>query len=59
MMTPSKTVARQEDDIRILASPALITVMQAIGPEASNTRDITSKPKAWWDFVATMIVGRR
>ena len=59
IMTSFKTAARQDDAIRIPAPPACTTVMQATGPEAAHTRDITSKSKAWWDLVANMIVGRR
>lgn len=58
-MTPSKTVARQDDDIRIPAPSAWIAVVQQTGPEAAATREIASTSKAWWDLVANMIVGRR
>ncbi len=58
IMTPSKTAARQEDP-RIPTSPEWIAVMQKAGPEAANTREISTRSKAWWDLVADMIVGRR
>lgn len=58
MMTPSKSGLRQ-DDPKAPVMPEWMTAIQKHGAEASSARDASVKSRAWWDLLASMIVGRR